>query len=69
MIRGNWWEVFNEPELNTLEEQLNINNQNLKEYFQNYMAARADHCRGALAILADDHRQSLMEPVEKLRQI
>jgi hypothetical protein len=41
MIRGNWWEVFNDPELNALEEQLNINNQNLKEYFQNYMAARA----------------------------
>ena len=30
MIRGNWWEVFNEPELNALEEQLNINNQNIK---------------------------------------
>ena len=42
MLRGNWWEVFNEPELNALEEQLNINNQNLKEYFQNYMAARAE---------------------------
>jgi NodT family efflux transporter outer membrane factor (OMF) lipoprotein len=42
MIRGNWWEVFNEPELNSLEEQLNLNNQNLKEYFQNYMAARAE---------------------------
>jgi NodT family efflux transporter outer membrane factor (OMF) lipoprotein len=42
MIRGNWWEVFNDPELNALEEQLNINNENLKEYFQNYMAARAE---------------------------
>jgi NodT family efflux transporter outer membrane factor (OMF) lipoprotein len=41
MIRGNWWEVFGDPELNALEEQLNINNENLKEYFQNYMAARA----------------------------
>ena len=41
MLRGNWWEVFNDPELNALEEQLNINNQNLKVYFQNYMAARA----------------------------
>jgi len=41
MIRGNWWEVFNDPELNALEEQLNINNENLKQYFQNYMAARA----------------------------
>jgi NodT family efflux transporter outer membrane factor (OMF) lipoprotein len=42
MLRGNWWEVFNEPELNTLEDQLNINNENIKEYFQNYMAARAE---------------------------
>src|SRR5208337_4342753 len=41
MLRGNWWEVFNEPELNALEEQLNIDNQNIKVYFQNYMAARA----------------------------
>ncbi len=41
MLRGNWWEVFNEPELNALEDQLNINNQNLKQYFQNYMSARA----------------------------
>jgi len=41
MIKGNWWEVFGDPELNALEDQLNINNQNLKEYFQNYMAARA----------------------------
>jgi NodT family efflux transporter outer membrane factor (OMF) lipoprotein len=42
MLRGNWWEVFNDPELNALEEQLNINNENLKVYFQNYMAARAE---------------------------
>ena len=41
MIRGNWWEVFNEPELNALEEQLNVNNENIKASFQNYMAARA----------------------------
>jgi NodT family efflux transporter outer membrane factor (OMF) lipoprotein len=41
MLRGNWWEVFNEPELNTLEEQLNVNNQNIKVSFENYMAARA----------------------------
>ena len=41
MIRGNWWEIFKEPELNNLEEQLNVNNQNIKISFQNYMAARA----------------------------
>src|SRR6185437_437787 len=41
MIRGNWWEIYNEPELNTLENQLNINNQNIKTSFEDYMAARA----------------------------
>ncbi len=41
MIRGNWWEVFQEPELNTLEDQLNQNNQNIKLSFENYMSARA----------------------------
>jgi NodT family efflux transporter outer membrane factor (OMF) lipoprotein len=41
MIRGNWWEVFKEPELNTLEEQLNVNNQNIRVSFENYMSARA----------------------------
>ncbi len=41
MLHGNWWEVFNQPELNELESQLNINNQNIKVYFENYLAARA----------------------------
>ena len=40
-LKGKWWEAFNEPELNALEEQLDINNQNIAEYFQNFMAARA----------------------------
>lgn len=41
MLRGKWWEIFNDPELNSYEEQLDINNQNIKQYFENYMAARA----------------------------
>jgi len=41
MLKGKWWEVFQEPELNALEEQLDINNQNIATYFQNFMAARA----------------------------
>lgn len=42
MLRGKWWEVFGDPELNALEEKLNINNQNVAQYFQSYMAARAE---------------------------
>jgi NodT family efflux transporter outer membrane factor (OMF) lipoprotein len=41
MLRGKWWEIFKDPDLNALEEQLAINNQNIKLYFQNFMEARA----------------------------
>jgi NodT family efflux transporter outer membrane factor (OMF) lipoprotein len=41
VLKGKWWEMFNEPELNALEDQLDINNQNIAQYFQNFMAARA----------------------------
>jgi NodT family efflux transporter outer membrane factor (OMF) lipoprotein len=40
-LKGKWWEIFKEPELNALEEQLDINNQTIAQYFQNFMAARA----------------------------
>jgi NodT family efflux transporter outer membrane factor (OMF) lipoprotein len=40
-LKGKWWEMFNEPELNALEDRLNIDNQNIAQYFQNFMAARA----------------------------
>jgi NodT family efflux transporter outer membrane factor (OMF) lipoprotein len=40
-LRGKWWEIFNDPELNALEDQLDINNQNIKQYFENFMEARA----------------------------
>jgi NodT family efflux transporter outer membrane factor (OMF) lipoprotein len=41
MLRGKWWEIFKDPELNALEDQLNINNQNIKLFFENFMQARA----------------------------
>ncbi len=40
MLRGKWWEIYNDPELNALEERLNINNQNIKQAFENFMEAR-----------------------------
>ncbi len=40
-LKGAWWHIFAEPELDALEQQLDINNQNIAQYFQNFMAARA----------------------------
>lgn len=41
VLRGRWWEMFHDEELNSLEERLDISNQNIAVYFQNFMAARA----------------------------
>jgi NodT family efflux transporter outer membrane factor (OMF) lipoprotein len=41
MLRGKWWQVFAEPELDALEERLNLDNQTIKQSFELYMAARA----------------------------
>jgi outer membrane protein TolC len=40
MLRGKWWEIYNDPELNALEERLNIDNQTIKQFFENFMEAR-----------------------------
>jgi outer membrane protein TolC len=40
MLHGKWWEIYSDPELNALEEKLNIDNQNIKAYFANFMEAR-----------------------------
>ena len=40
-LRGKWWEIYNQPELNSLEDQLNIDNQNIRQAFENFMEARA----------------------------
>jgi len=39
--RGRWWERFNDPRLNQLEEKLNISNQNIVAAAANVQAARA----------------------------
>ena len=39
--RGPWWEVFGDPELNALEEQVDLANQDLAQAEANYRVARA----------------------------
>jgi len=41
VIRGKWWEVFNDPQLNALEEQVAVSNQTLVAALANFQAARA----------------------------
>ena len=39
--RGKWWEIYNDPQLNALEEQVDISNQNLAAAEANFRQALA----------------------------
>jgi NodT family efflux transporter outer membrane factor (OMF) lipoprotein len=40
-LGGNWWEIFQDAQLNALEEQINVSNQNLKAAVAQYQQSRA----------------------------
>src|SRR5262245_9795741 len=40
-LRGAWWEIFNDPQLNALEEQVDISNQTVAQAEAQFRQARA----------------------------
>lgn len=40
MLRGKWWEIYNDAQLNSLEDQIATENQTLHAALENYLAAR-----------------------------
>jgi NodT family efflux transporter outer membrane factor (OMF) lipoprotein len=40
-LRGKWWETFNDPQLNALEERVDVSNQNIAGAAAGFLAARA----------------------------
>ena len=40
-LKGKWWELFDEPELDALEERVDTANQSIAAAFEQLMAARA----------------------------
>jgi len=40
-IRADWWEIYQDPQLDTLEKQVAVSNQTLKASYEQYMQARA----------------------------
>ena len=41
LLRGNWWEIFGDPQLNALESELTVSNQDLKVASARFVEARA----------------------------
>ena len=40
-LKGNWWEIFQDPQLNELEEKLTVSNQSLRAAQDQFLEARA----------------------------
>jgi len=40
MIRGKWWEIYQDPQLNQLEEHIATDNQTLRQALETYLAVR-----------------------------
>ena len=40
MLRGRWWEIYQDPQLDKLEERIVTDNQTLRQAAENYLAAR-----------------------------
>ena len=68
VVRGRWWEIYHDPELDALEEKVNISNQNV-------LLAEANFREAAAAVKVaraesfshhhhepDDHRIAVAEP-------
>ena len=40
MLRGKWWEIYGDPQLNKLEERVATDNQSLRQALETYLAVR-----------------------------
>jgi NodT family efflux transporter outer membrane factor (OMF) lipoprotein len=62
-LGGNWWQIFQDPQLNGLEQQINVSNQNLKAALAQYRQSRA-----ALRYVRADYYPTLTAAPSATRQ-
>ena len=64
-LRANWWEIYQDPQLDKLEQQVAVSNQTLKAAYEQYMQARAaiqfyrSHYFPTLAVAPSGERERL----------
>ena len=54
-LKGKWWEIYDDPKLNELEEQVSISNQNVLMAEAQYRAARASSSDCAFRSVSDPY--------------
>lgn len=70
MDRGQWWQIFQDPLLNELEEQVLINNQNLASYaaaYQQALAVTAEARSQELPTLSVQASQNTISPPDDVQ--
>jgi NodT family efflux transporter outer membrane factor (OMF) lipoprotein len=63
-LGGNWWEIFQDSQLNALEKQVDVSNQNLKA-----AVARYQQSRGALRYVRADYYPTVSTSPSATRQL
>ena len=64
-LRGKWWEIYNDPALNALEEQVSISNQNVLQAEAQFREAKAAVRIARSALFPTGHRLALRHRVRK----
>ena len=67
-IRAKWWELYNDPQLNALEEQVAISNQTIAAAEANFRGARALVVSGAVGSVSDPRSRARVIRIRALRQ-
>ena len=57
-LKGKWWEVYNDPALNALEEQVSISNQNVLQAEATLPGSQGRGARGARGAVSHGHHHA-----------
>ena len=68
VLHGQWWELFNDPQLNALEQQVNVSNQNIAAAFASFHAGPCAGQGGPSAVLPDLDGQTRASPAAARRR-
>ena len=68
MLRGKWWEIYQDPQLNQLEDRIAANNQSLRQALETYLAARDQVTAARAASLSQRSPVTLRQPRPGLRK-
>ena len=68
MLKGKWWEIYQDPQLNQLEDRAETNNVQLRQALETYLAAHDQVSAARANLLSRTFGRSFDQPRQGLRQ-